>query len=73
VIVLNAVRPNFTGTLVELVKKTQACIDQSVGLVWAITQQQSVDVKIDAVIESVTSTMISLVTVLTSLQDWQAR
>jgi hypothetical protein len=67
------VRPNFTSTLDELVKKTQACIDQSVGLVWAVTQQQSVDVKIDAVVESVTSTVISVTIVLMFVKDWQAK
>jgi len=57
---LDAVTPNFTGTLDELVKVTQEYIDQSVGLIWAITQQQSVDVKIDASIESVPSSSLSL-------------
>jgi energy-converting hydrogenase Eha subunit C len=67
------VKPNLTGTLDELVKTTLQCIDQSVGLIWTITQQHNVDIKIDASIKSVSSTVIFLMIVLTSVQDWQAR
>jgi len=43
-----SVWPNYTHKLDELVKITLDNIDQSVRLLWAITQQQSADLKIHA-------------------------
>ena len=66
-------KPGFASTLETLVNKTLERIDKSLELIWIITQQQSVDLKINASIESVLLILIPLVTVLMSLQHWQTK
>src|SRR3954470_6262028 len=66
-IITNTVKPGFASTLETLVNKTLERIDKSLELIWIITQQQSVDLKINASIESVLLILIPLVTVLMSL------
>jgi hypothetical protein len=50
---LKTVKSEFSGTLDELVDVTKQRINDSLELLWAITQQQSVAPKIKASIESV--------------------
>jgi hypothetical protein len=50
---LKTVKPEFSDTLGELVDVTKQRINNSLELLWAITQQQSVTPKIKASIESV--------------------
>jgi hypothetical protein len=50
---LKTVHPGFSDTLDELVDVTKLRINNSLELLWAITQQQSVVPKIKASIESV--------------------
>jgi hypothetical protein len=52
---LKTVKPEFSDTLDELVDVTQKRINNSLELLWAITQQRSVAPKIKASIESVPS------------------
>jgi hypothetical protein len=52
-LVLKTVKPEFSKTLDELVDVTKQRINNSLELLWAITQQQSVAPKIKASIESV--------------------
>ncbi len=48
-------KPEFAGTLDELVDVTEQRINNSLKLLWAITQQQKVEPKVEASIESVPS------------------
>jgi hypothetical protein len=50
---LKKVKPEFSGTLDELVDVTKQHMNNSLQVLWAITQQQSVVPKIKASIESV--------------------
>ncbi len=50
---MKTVKPEFSDTLDELVDVTKQRINNSLELLWAITQQQSVAPKIKASIESV--------------------
>ena len=51
--ILKTVKPEFPGTLDELVDVTEQRINKSLKLLWAITQQQKVEPKVEASIESV--------------------
>jgi hypothetical protein len=52
-LILKTVKPELSNTLDELMDVTKQRINNSLELLWAITQQQSVAPKIKALIESV--------------------
>jgi len=54
-LISKTVNPEFTDTLDKLEDMTRKCINSSLGLLWAITQQQGVEPKVKASIESVPS------------------
>lgn len=52
-LILKTVKPEFSYTLDKLVGVTQRCINKSLEMLWASTQQKSVVPKIEASIKSV--------------------
>jgi hypothetical protein len=52
-LILKTVKPEFSHTVDELVGVTKERINNSLERLWAITQQQSVEPKINATIEFV--------------------
>jgi hypothetical protein len=71
---LETVNHAFFDTLDELVDVTKQRINDSLGLLWVITQQQSVVLKIKALIESVPPPLTyDTVIVLIYVQVWQEK